>query len=146
MQFFQSPEDYYARFDIATSIRLLRIFMFLISLIAPAMVIVVSITAIASFATPAFEMAISARSIRFLFMLGAASLFKVESPSRLSYPFGITILFISIMSASNVQEHLEEGLKIVMKILHIPLFVVIPLLLLFVAFLRNRKKTSSKKV
>ncbi|MDY0943706.1 spore germination protein [Priestia megaterium] len=155
MQFFQSAEDYYARFDIATSIRLLRIFMFLISLIAPAtyvavttfhqemvpttlivaiaaqreavpfpafveallmevtfeilreagirlpkaigsavsivgalvigqaavqasivspaMVIIVSITAIASFATPSFDMAISARLIRFLFMLGAAT-------------------------------------------------------------------------
>ena len=155
IQFFQSAEDYYARFDIATSIRLLRIAMFLISLIAPAtyvavttfhqemvpttlivaiaaqresvpfpafveallmeitfeilreagirlpkaigsavsivgalvigqaavqasivspaMVIIVSITAIASFATPSFDMAISARLIRFLFMLGAAS-------------------------------------------------------------------------
>ncbi len=155
MQFFQSAEDYYTRFDIATSIRLLRIFMFLISIIAPAtyiavttfhqemvpttlivaiaaqreavpfpafvealvmeltfeilreagirlpkaigsavsivgalvigqaavqasivspaMVIIVSITAIASFATPSFDMAISARLIRFLFMLGAAS-------------------------------------------------------------------------
>jgi spore germination protein KA len=155
MQFFQSAEDYYARFDIATSIRLLRVFMFLISIIAPAtyvavttfhqemvpttlivaiaaqreavpfpafvealvmeltfeilreagirlpkaigsavsivgalvigqaavqasivspaMVIIVSITAIASFATPSFDMAISARLIRFLFMLGAAS-------------------------------------------------------------------------
>jgi spore germination protein KA len=155
MQFFQSAEDYYARFDIATSIRLLRIFMFMISLIAPAtyvavttfhqemvpttlivaiaaqreavpfpafveallmeitfeilreagirlpkaigsavsivgalvigqaavqasivspaMVIIVSITAIASFATPSFDMAISARLIRFLFMIGAAT-------------------------------------------------------------------------
>jgi len=155
IQFFQSAEDYYARFDIATSIRLLRIVMFLISLIAPAtyvavttfhqemvpttlivaiaaqreavpfpafveallmeitfeilreagirlpkaigsavsivgalvigqaavqasivspaMVIIVSITAIASFATPSFDMAISARLIRFLFMLGAAT-------------------------------------------------------------------------
>ena len=155
IQFFQSAEDYYARFDIATSIRLLRIFMFMISLIAPAtyvavttfhqemvpttlivaiaaqresapfpafieallmeltfeilreagirlpkaigsavsivgalvigqaavqasivspaMVIIVSITAIASFATPSFNMAISARLIRFLFMIGAAT-------------------------------------------------------------------------
>ncbi|MGE6833282.1 spore germination protein [Priestia megaterium] len=155
IQFFQSAEDYYARFDIATSIRLLRIVMFLISLIAPAtyvavttfhqemvpttlivaiaaqresvpfpafveallmeitfeilreagirlpkaigsavsivgalvigqaavqasivspaMVIIVSITAIASFATPSFDMAIAARLIRFLFMLGAAT-------------------------------------------------------------------------
>lgn len=128
IQFFQSAEDYYARFDIATSSRLLRVFMFMISLIAPAtyvavttfhqemvpttlivalaaqresvpfpafveaffmevtfeilreagivspaMVIIVSITAIASFATPSFDMAISARLIRFLFILGAAT-------------------------------------------------------------------------
>jgi spore germination protein KA len=155
IQFFHSAEDYYARFDIATSIRLLRILMFMISLIAPAtfvavttfhqemvpttlivaiaaqreavpfpafveallmeitfeilreagirlpkaigsavsivgalvigqaavqasivspaMVIIVSITAIASFATPSFDMAISARLIRFLFMVGAAT-------------------------------------------------------------------------
>jgi spore germination protein KA len=155
IQFFQSAEDYYIRFDIATSIRLLRILMFSISLIAPAtfvavttfhqemvpttlivaiaaqrepvpfpgfveallmeitfeilreagirlpkaigsavsivgalvigqaavqasivspaMVIIVSITAIASFATPSFDMAISARLLRFLFMIGAAT-------------------------------------------------------------------------
>jgi spore germination protein KA len=155
IQFFQSAEDYYVRFDIATSIRLLRILMFIISLIAPAtfvavttfhqemvpttlivaiaaqreavpfpgfveallmeitfeilreagirlpkaigsavsivgalvigqaavqasivspaMVIIVSITAIASFATPSFDMAISARLLRFLFMIGAAT-------------------------------------------------------------------------
>jgi spore germination protein KA len=156
IQFFQSAEDYYVRYDIATSIRLLRILMFFISLIAPAtfvavttfhqemvpttlivaiaaqreavpfpafveallmeitfeilreagirlpkaigsavsivgalvigqaavqasivspaMVIIVSITAIASFATPSFDMAISIRLIRFLFMVGAAIL------------------------------------------------------------------------
>ena len=39
MQFFQSVEDYYTRFDIATSTRLLRILIFLISLVAPAVFI-----------------------------------------------------------------------------------------------------------
>ncbi|MEG9294915.1 spore germination protein [Mangrovibacillus sp. Mu-81] len=155
IQFFQSAEDYYVRYDIATSVRLLRILMFFISLIAPAtfvavttfhqemvpttlivaiaaqreavpfpgfveallmeltfeilreagirlpkaigsavsivgalvigqaavqasivspaMVIIVSITAIASFATPSFDMAISVRLLRFLFMIGAAT-------------------------------------------------------------------------
>lgn len=154
IQFFQSVEDYYSRFDIATSIRVLRVLIFFISLVAPgiyvaattfhqemiptqlliviaaqretvpfpaviealtmevafeilreagvrlprvvgsavsivgalvigqaavqagivspAMVIVVALTAIASFATPAFDMAISARLIRFLFILSAA--------------------------------------------------------------------------
>ncbi|MCQ9282501.1 spore germination protein [Priestia aryabhattai] len=155
IQFFQSPEDYYSRFDIATSIRFLRILIFFISLIAPAtyvaittfhqemvptklliaiaaqredvpfpslvealimevtfeilreagirlpraigsavsivgalvigqasvqagivspaMVIVVAMTAIASFATPSFAIAISARLIRFVFMIAAAT-------------------------------------------------------------------------
>ncbi|MCC9023444.1 spore germination protein GerKA [Bacillus nakamurai] len=154
IQFFQSVEDYYSRFDIATSIRMLRVLIFFISLVAPgiyvaattfhqemiptqlliviaaqretvpfpaviealtmevafeilreagvrlprvvgsavsivgalvigqaavqagivspAMVIVVALTAIASFATPAFDMAISARLIRFVFILSAA--------------------------------------------------------------------------
>ncbi|MFP7233345.1 spore germination protein [Bacillus subtilis] len=154
IQFFQSVEDYYSRFDIATSIRILRILIFFISLIAPAvyvaattfhqemiptqllvviaaqreivpfpavvealtmevafeilreagvrlprvvgsavsivgalvigqaavqagivspaMVIIVAITAIASFATPAFAMAISARLIRFIFIIASS--------------------------------------------------------------------------
>ncbi|VEF49759.1 spore germination protein GerUA [Bacillus freudenreichii] len=154
IQFFQSVEDYYSRFDIAMALRLLRLLIFFISLIAPsvyiagttfhqemiptqlvisiaaqretvpfpafveammmevtfeilreagirmpravgsaisivgalvigqaavqagivspAMVIVVSITAIANFATPSFAMAISTRLIRFPFMIAAA--------------------------------------------------------------------------
>ncbi|WP_018395292.1 spore germination protein [Bacillus sp. 37MA] len=42
-------------------------------IVSPAMVIVVSITAIASFATPAYAMAISARLIRFAFIISAAT-------------------------------------------------------------------------
>ncbi|MFJ7976856.1 spore germination protein [Peribacillus sp. JNUCC 23] len=41
-------------------------------IVSPAMVIVVSITAIANFATPSYTVAISARLIRFLFMIAAA--------------------------------------------------------------------------
>ncbi|MFJ7744539.1 spore germination protein [Peribacillus sp. NPDC097295] len=156
IQFFQSVEDYYNRFDIGTATRFLRIVVFLISLIgpalyigattfnqemlptqlliaiaaqresvpfpaffealimeiafeilreaglrmpkaigstisivgalvigqaavqagvvSPAMVIIVSITAIASFATPSYSIAISARLLRFGFMLSAATL------------------------------------------------------------------------
>ena len=156
IQFFQSVEDYYNRFDIASATRFLRIIVFLISLVgpalyvgattfdqemiptqlliaiaaqretvpfpafiealimeitfeilreaglrmpkaigstisivgalvigqaavqagvvSPAMVIIVSITAIASFATPSYSIAISARILRFGFMISAAVL------------------------------------------------------------------------
>ncbi|MFD1412574.1 spore germination protein [Oceanobacillus jeddahense] len=154
IQFFQTPEDYYVRFPISTLIRMLRVTMYMISLIgpafyvavttfhqemiptdlliiiasqtnsvpfpaivealimevtfeilreaglrmpnkisatisivgalvigqgviqagivSPAMVIVVAITAIASLATPTYDIAISARLLRFAFMLSAA--------------------------------------------------------------------------
>jgi spore germination protein KA len=42
-------------------------------IVSPAMVIVVAITAIANFATPAFAIAISARLLRFIFMVAAAT-------------------------------------------------------------------------
>ena len=42
-------------------------------IVSPAMVIVVSITAIASFATPSYAVAISARLVRFVYMISAAT-------------------------------------------------------------------------
>ena len=77
-------------------------------------------------------------------VVGTANLFKVKSPSRLSYPLGLIILFLSITIASNVQEHIHEGLKVAMFALHIPLLVIIPPLLLLVTFLKNRKKHRRK--
>ena len=56
-------------------------------IVSPAMVIVVSITAIASFATPSYEVAISARIIRFLYMVSAA-VFGF---------YGITLAFIVLI-------------------------------------------------
>ena len=57
-------------------------------IVSPAMVIVVSITAIASFATPSYEVAISARMIRFIFMISAA-IFGF---------YGITLAFIVLIA------------------------------------------------
>ena len=72
-------------------------------------------------------------------VIGTANLFKIKSPSRLSYPLGIVILFLSTIIASNFQEHLYEGLKIA-PFIHIPLFIIIPPLLLLIAFFKTRKK------
>lgn len=56
-------------------------------IVSPAMVIVVSITAIASFATPSYTIAISARLIRFIFMVSAATFGF----------FGIILVFILLI-------------------------------------------------
>ncbi|MED4255896.1 GerAB/ArcD/ProY family transporter [Priestia megaterium] len=73
-------------------------------------------------------------------VIGTANLFKIKSPSRLSYPFGIIILFMSLTISSNFQEHVHEGIGVEMFVLHIPLLAIIPPLLLLIAFLKNRRK------
>nr|WP_263323253.1 spore germination protein [Neobacillus sp. Marseille-Q6967] len=69
-----------------------------------------------------------------------AIIFKVKEPSKLTYPFGMVILFMSVTIASSYSEHLQEGLKFVTRFLSPPFFAIIPLLLLGIAFLKNRKK------
>ncbi|MEW9700532.1 GerAB/ArcD/ProY family transporter [Paenibacillus sp. SI8] len=71
---------------------------------------------------------------------GAADLFKVKDPSNLVVPIGIIILFTSIQIASGLTEHLEEGLKVVPLYVHLPLQAGIPVLLLAVTWLKNRKR------
>ncbi|MED3891880.1 GerAB/ArcD/ProY family transporter [Peribacillus frigoritolerans] len=78
---------------------------------------------------------------------GTANVFNVKQPSRLAYPVGIVILLISIIISSSYTEHIHEGLKAVPNYIHLPFQVIIPLLLLIIAFFKNRKKgkTSTKK-
>jgi len=73
-------------------------------------------------------------------MIGTANLFKIKSPSWLSYPIGLIVLFMSLTISSNFQEHLHEGIGVEMFFLQIPFLSVIPILLFLVAFLKNRRK------
>jgi spore germination protein KB len=73
-------------------------------------------------------------------MIGTANLFKIKSPSQLSYPIGLIVLFMSLTISSNFQEHLHEGIGVEMFFLQIPFLAIIPVLLFLVAFLKNRKK------
>jgi spore germination protein KB len=70
-------------------------------------------------------------------VIAASDLFKVQTKQKMVVPFGIIILFLSMMIASDLLEHNEEG-KLVVKFL-LPLFsVVIPVLLLVVHLIRKR--------
>lgn len=74
-----------------------------------------------------------------------AVIFKINEPSRLTYPMGMVILFMSVTIASSYAEHLKEGLEFVTRYLHPFFLVVIPMLLLGIAFLKNRKGSSPQK-
>jgi spore germination protein KB len=78
-------------------------------------------------------------------LAGAADIFQLKNQRKLSFPMGFLILVSSITIASNYAEHIKEGLKIVPLILHWPFQIIMPCMLLGIAFFRNRKKNSSAK-
>ncbi|UAL51567.1 GerAB/ArcD/ProY family transporter [Metabacillus dongyingensis] len=69
---------------------------------------------------------------------GTANLFNIKEPSRMVYPIGLVILTLSITMASNFSGHLQEGLQIVTLYLHLPFQVIIPIILLGIAIIKNR--------
>ncbi|OXS77579.1 GerAB/ArcD/ProY family transporter [Domibacillus enclensis] len=70
---------------------------------------------------------------------GIADLFQVKEPSQLIYPMGIIILLSSISIAGSYAEHIEEGLKLATIYVQLPVQVVIPAVLLIIAFFKNKK-------
>ncbi|PFO09652.1 spore gernimation protein KB [Bacillus sp. AFS076308] len=71
---------------------------------------------------------------------GAADIFKIEDHRKLVFPVGVIILFGSITIAANSSEHIDEGLKYISFILHLPFQIIIPIALLIIAFFRFGKR------
>jgi spore germination protein KB len=76
---------------------------------------------------------------------GTADLFKLKQANKLIYPIGIIILFCSLAMAPNQIIQYREGLDFVPYYLHIPFQIIIPLLLLCIAFFRNKNKGAVPK-
>ncbi|QIZ07952.1 GerAB/ArcD/ProY family transporter [Priestia megaterium] len=74
---------------------------------------------------------------------GAADIFQLKNQRKLGFPLGIIVLFTSVTIASNYSEHIKEGLVVVPTYLHWPFQIIIPSMLLIIAFFRNRKKKKS---
>jgi spore germination protein KB len=74
---------------------------------------------------------------------GAADIFQFSNQRKLGFPMGVIVLFASITIASNYSEHIKEGLVVVPVYLHWPFQIIIPSMLLIIAFFRNRKNKKS---
>ncbi|WP_152656092.1 endospore germination permease [Oceanobacillus sp. CFH 90083] len=72
-------------------------------------------------------------------VIGTASLFNIKEPSRLAYPLGMVVLLLSMIVANNYPQHLQEGLKVFPLYAQLPFQVIIPVLLLIIAFFKNKK-------
>ncbi|MBT2696297.1 GerAB/ArcD/ProY family transporter [Bacillus sp. ISL-40] len=74
---------------------------------------------------------------------GAADIFQFKDQRKLGFPIGMLVLFSSITIASNFAEFIKEGLIFVPIYLLWPFQIIIPSILLIIAFIRNRKKQTS---
>ncbi|MFB6466189.1 GerAB/ArcD/ProY family transporter [Cytobacillus sp. Hz8] len=78
-------------------------------------------------------------------VIGASDIFGFKNYRVLSLPIGLLVLFASMMIASNFSEHIKEGLQIVPKYLHWPFQIIIPTLLLLVAFIKKKRKKYNQR-
>ncbi|MDQ0242520.1 spore germination protein KB [Bacillus fengqiuensis] len=76
----------------------------------------------------------------FCAIIGTAELFHIKERKKLIYPMGVMVLIFSLIIAPNYIEHIIEGVKIVPYYLHLPLQIVLPILLLIVAWIRQKAK------
>ncbi|OKL36968.1 GerAB/ArcD/ProY family transporter [Domibacillus mangrovi] len=72
-------------------------------------------------------------------VLSVAHLFQLKHPSRLTYPMGIVVLWVSMAVASSITGYTQEWRNFELPYIF-PLFqVILPLFLLLFASLKNRK-------
>ncbi|CAH0267345.1 Spore germination protein YndE [Peribacillus sp. Bi96] len=73
-------------------------------------------------------------------VIGIADILQIKNQNKLILPIGLLILTLSFAIAPNYIEHIYIGIHKVPYYLHIPLQIVVPILLLLTAFIKNRKK------
>ena len=79
----------------------------------------------------------------FCALIGTADLFRVKQPKKLIYPMGIIVLVTSILIADGYIEHIHEGLIVVPYYVHLPSQIVLPVLLLVIAWIKKKVKSTS---
>jgi len=76
----------------------------------------------------------------FCAIIGATDFFQMKPSPAFIYLVGGVIFFSSLMIAPNYQAHIDEGLKVVPYLLHLPLLIGIPILLLLTAYIKQKLK------
>lgn len=76
-------------------------------------------------------------------VLGAADIFQFKNQRKLVFPIGFIILIASLTIASNFSEHLLEGLKFVPYYIQWPIQIIIPSILLIIAYIKKKTKQIS---
>lgn len=75
-------------------------------------------------------------------MLGISHLFKNVNEKSFILPLALLIVYLSITMAWNYNEHLYEEKMVIVYYLHVPFQIVIPILLLLTAYIKNKVDSS----
>jgi len=78
-------------------------------------------------------------------LLGASTLFAVKDYRNLLVPISVVILFSSLAIASNYSELIFTVTKVFHYAAQIPMQIIIPSCLLFIAYYKHRKKESNRE-
>ncbi|SHH10072.1 GerAB/ArcD/ProY family transporter [Tepidibacter thalassicus] len=70
-------------------------------------------------------------------ILGTSQIMNLNNTKILAIPFGIIVLFLSQIIAKNYFEHIKIGLEFVVKYIHIPLQVFIPIFTLILLYVKQ---------
>ena len=73
-------------------------------------------------------------------VIGIVDLFKLKKHQQILLPAGVILIVLSQMIASDYSEHFEEWLNVATYYFVIPLFMVVPLVMLIITTVRNRFK------
>lgn len=77
-------------------------------------------------------------------VIGLTELFGLESHKQITYPLGMIVLFCSLTIATNYSEYAYQSINISARYFSFPLQVIIPLILLTIAFFKKRKQAGGK--
>ncbi|MGM7721351.1 GerAB/ArcD/ProY family transporter [Metabacillus sp. Hm71] len=77
--------------------------------------------------------------------VGIAQLFNLKDQRSINLAIGTIIIPLSFLYASNYIEAREVGEAFIQPFLHIPLQIIIPILLLLIAFIRNKFNLNSSR-
>jgi spore germination protein KB len=79
-------------------------------------------------------------------VIGIVDLFKLKNHQQILLPVGVILIFWSMAISSNFSEHIEEG-AISGRYSHILFYMIVPVLMLLIAMIRNgfKKKTKDEK-
>lgn len=78
-------------------------------------------------------------------LIGAATLFGIPSYRKLMIPVTMVMFICSIAMAGNYVEFIYTGLRVVRFYVQIPMLFIIPLILLVMGWLQEKKKLKSAK-